>query len=429
MYCEIFRNDVSQLKKKITDEDTIAEQTENSLISQSSQLPQKWPINHIPIIQDAFIIKSELGKGTFGQVLLASLKRCPESLYALKHIRPITSPHRIASEIKCLTLLRSCDNVISIETFVHYKGHTVLVMPFIEHDKFKDYVSSLTLYEVQDYMKALFMALVATHELGIIHHDIKPSNCLYNCKERKFKLIDFGLAQSKQELQTTGKSCDVSASLKWLSSVNDNKCKHSTTDVCSTCCNRPAQVTPRSGTPGFRAPEVLLKYPSQTTAIDIWSAGVIFLCLLSGKYPFFRASNDNVAIMEIASLFGTERCIKVAKLLCREFVCSAACYPQSLASVCECLRRSLSKEKYYGSKLEKKVPDNTPKILHFIDSDGSINFKPTVFFSSSVSIEPHRDTSNFAPVVAYDLLEKCLDLNPFTRITASQALQHPFFNQ
>ena len=28
---------------------------------------------------------------------------------------------------------------------------------------------------------------------------------------------------------------------------------------------------------------------------------------------------------------------------------------------------------------------------------------------------------------AYDLLERCLDLNPYTRITASQALEHAFF--
>lgn len=34
--------------------------------------------------------------------------------------------------------------------------------------------------------------------------------------------------------------------------------------VCSLCLVRPAQVAPRAGTPGFRAPEVLLKHPAQT---------------------------------------------------------------------------------------------------------------------------------------------------------------------
>lgn len=31
-----------------------------------------------------------------------------------------------------------------------------------------------------------------------------------------------------------------------------------------------------------------------------------------------------------------------------------------------------------------------------------------------------------APDEAYDLLKRCLDLNPLTRITASDALYHPF---
>ena len=68
-------------------------------------------------------------------------------------------------------------------------------MPFIEHDKFKEYVSIMTLCEVRDYMKAFFVSLISIRELRIIHCDIKPSNCLYNCNGRKLKLIDFVLAQ------------------------------------------------------------------------------------------------------------------------------------------------------------------------------------------------------------------------------------------
>lgn len=34
-----------------------------------------------------------------------------------------------------------------------------------------------------------------------------------------------------------------------------------------------------------------------------------------------------------------------------------------------------------------------------------------------------------APSSAYDLLQRCLDLNPNTRITAREALEHPFFKE
>ena len=75
---------------------------------------------------------------------------------------------------------------------------------------------------------------------------------------------------------------------------------------------RSNQAAPRAGTPGFRAPEVLLKCPWQTTAVDIWSAGVILLSILSGRYPFFRAHNDLSALAQIIGLMGTRECTVAA---------------------------------------------------------------------------------------------------------------------
>ncbi len=47
-------------------------------------------------------------------------------------------------------------------------------------------------------------------------------------------------------------------------------------------------------------------------AVDIWSAGIIFLSILSGRYPFFKAIDDNMAIMQLISLFGSEIVRKAA---------------------------------------------------------------------------------------------------------------------
>jgi cell division control protein 7 len=47
-------------------------------------------------------------------------------------------------------------------------------------------------------------------------------------------------------------------------------------------------------------------------AVDIWSAGIIFLSILSGRYPFFKAVDDNMAIMQLISLFGSETVRKAA---------------------------------------------------------------------------------------------------------------------
>jgi serine/threonine protein kinase len=39
-------------------------------------------------------------------------------------------------------------------------------------------------------------------------------------------------------------------------------------------------------------------------AVDIWAAGVILLCFLSGRYPFFNASNDVDSLLEITQIVG-----------------------------------------------------------------------------------------------------------------------------
>lgn len=90
------------------------------------------------------------------------------------------------------------------------------------------------------------------------------------------------------------------------------------------CTSRPDQTAPRAGTPGFRAPEVLLKHPSQTPAIDIWASGVMMLCILSGTQPFFHSPDDCTALAEITTVFGSQKMqqcahklgIKYNSLLC-----------------------------------------------------------------------------------------------------------------
>lgn len=78
----------------------------------------------------------------------------------------------------------------------------------------------------------------------------------------------------------------------------------------------------RAGTRGFRAPEVLMRVTNQTCgkfcsnsseqkvykscniAIDIWSAGVILLCFMTGRFPFFLANDESDALVELTQIFG-----------------------------------------------------------------------------------------------------------------------------
>lgn len=57
---------------------------------------------------------------------------------------------------------------------------------------------------------------------------------------------------------------------------------------------------------------MLLKYLHQTTAVDMWAAGVVLLCVLSGCYPFFKSPSDLAALVEIISIFGSDAVGEIA---------------------------------------------------------------------------------------------------------------------
>ncbi|XP_064616033.1 cell division cycle 7-related protein kinase-like [Liolophura sinensis] len=177
--------------------------------------------------------------------------------------------------------------------------------------------------------------------------------------------------------------------------------------VCSQCTGRSNQVAPRAGTPGFRSPEVLMKCPDQSTAVDVWSAGVIFLSLLSGRYPFFRANDDMTALAQIVSVMGSEEVKAAAKTYGKLLTCNPSIPRLDIKQMCTKLR-SVSNE----SKLRSVSKD--PKLHSRRHSDAS-------------SDKENKPKDFSFPDSGFDLLLRLLDLNPHTRITAVEALQHPFF--
>lgn len=150
--------------------------------------------------------------------------------------------------------------------------------------------------------------------------------------------------------------------------------------TCSTCTSRPDSHAPKSGTPGYKSPEVLLRYPNQTTAVDIWSAGCILACLLCGHAPFFRDVEDSMSLAEIITLFGSQRVISAAKALGIRLIIDPPRDPVNLKDLCIRIRSN-------PDKRQISLPDSL-----------------------------------------YELLDRMLDPNPITRITASEALSLPCFN-
>ncbi|RCH95462.1 hypothetical protein CU098_002208, partial [Rhizopus stolonifer] len=202
-------------------------------------------------------------------------------LVAIKLIHGISSPRRVANEIKCLAELRNEDV-------------TYLVLPYIEFDHFEDIYSTMCLLDLKHYISQLFIGLKGVHAKGIIHRDIKPGNFMYNNRTKIGYLGDFGLAQrtTHPEVHRPGQltaKVDPSYSLP-----EDGPPGYIMNDT-----RRPIQVD-RSGTRSFRAPEIYLNSPRQTT-------GVILLSFLTNIYPYFDAEDSAAGIVELMTTFGTKQ--------------------------------------------------------------------------------------------------------------------------
>ncbi|XP_012585431.1 PREDICTED: cell division cycle 7-related protein kinase [Condylura cristata] len=518
----------------------------------------------VPQLGNVFKIKDKIGEGTFSSVYLATaqLQVGAEEKIALKHLIPTSHPIRIAAELQCLTVAGGQDNVMGVKYCFRKNDHVVIAMPYLEHESFLDILNLLSFQEVREYMFNLFKALKRIHQFGIVHRDVKPSNFLFNRRQKKYALVDFGLAQgthdtkiellkfvqsetqrescsqnksrvitgnkmslsgsgapkeldqqpasktsvkrpytnaqiqSKQgkdgkegsvglsvqrsvfgernfnihssishespavKLMKQSKTVDVlsrklatkkkAVSTKTVNSGTVRKTSSScpsnltcdcyaTDKVCSICLSRRQQVAPRAGTPGFRAPEVLTKCPNQTTAIDMWSAGVIFLSLLSGRYPFYKASDDLTALAQIMTIRGSKETIQAAKTFGKSILCSKEVPAQDLRKLCEKLRGIDFNTSKLASKMQKpashdpaflgKTDQNDPNQTLQAQHSGNSLYRGDSSDSGgrSDACATNLEGWDEVPDEAYDLLDKLLDLNPASRITAAEALLHPFF--
>ncbi|XP_013880800.1 cell division cycle 7-related protein kinase isoform X5 [Austrofundulus limnaeus] len=451
-------------------------------VSRDVELEIELLYKAIPQLHKVFHIIDKIGEGTFSSVYLgeAQMHDGRREMFALKYLIPTSHPTRIAAELQCLTVAGGRENVMGVTYCFRKEDRVVIVMPYMEHQPIVDVIGLLSFEEVRLYIYHLLKALKHIHQFGIIHRDIKPNNFLYNRKSKTYALVDFGLAQGTADtriellkdlaglrnvprpvfgernlnnctVQSTNKqpaarkeqvkprktddpaprvSLPVrtqSSSQKPVKVVQQGlTCSCYLTDrVCNICMARKQQVAPRAGTPGFRAPEILTKCPNQGTAIDLWSAGVILLSLLSGRYPFFKASDDLVALAQIMTVRGSRETIRAAKTFGKALVCSQELPRQDLRTLCETLRgRRSSGDHRVTPAAETTCSEVRSETPTHPDREPSTRLSTPAWGSEEGEDELGWDA---VPDEAYDLLDQLLDLNPSSRITAAAALQHPLF--
>ncbi|KAJ2376582.1 Cell division control protein 7 [Coemansia sp. RSA 2607] len=298
---------------------------------------------------------------------------------AIKKIYVTSSPARIANEISILNDLRGSRYIAPLVTAMRREDQVVVVLPYFPNNDFRRFYLNLPVDEMRWYFASLLSALAFTHSQGIMHRDIKPSNFLYDVKRRHGVLVDFGLAERESDQEAAkyrsrhALQMDSSTAQRLFRSI-DQKGRPGVPRRDT----RPGLRANRAGTRGFRAPEVLLKVPRQTVAIDIWSVGVILLCFLTRRFPFFQSTDDTEALLEIAVLYGRLEMERAAVALGRTFL------------------------------------TNIPTV-----KDRGIRFE-------SLAKAYNAEGYPLLPPDVFDLLRRLLALTPASRATAAQALEHPF---
>ncbi|KAK4471524.1 hypothetical protein MN116_004944 [Schistosoma mekongi] len=186
-----------------------------------------------------------------------------------------------------------------------------------------------------------------------------------------------------------------------------------------------APAVRRGGTLGFRPPEVMMRHVEQTTAVDIWAVGVIFISFLSGRYPFIKVDDDLDVLHAFTHLIGYERMQMGARSIGRRLLLEPKPPPMEasdspaawLATRCCAIRRYEKKFAGLPPLLCKTASrPNLPGDIPVPSSDMS-DGKPVIALSST----------HIFPTSAYDLLARLLEPCPEKRITAQDALRHPYF--
>ncbi len=201
-----------------------------------------------------YLVDKELGSGAMGTVYRAKHKDTGERV-AVKLMSPAlgTSDQARARFERELHILKqlSHPNIVRYKGSGRYHGAPFFIMEYVQGDSL-DHVMArrdrLTWEEIVEMGTQLCDALQHSHDKGIIHRDLKPSNVMV-LRDGTVKLTDFGIA----------KDTDVTA----LTAANSTV-----------------------GTAAYMSPEQCKGSRDITYKSDLYSLGVMFYELLTGRKPF-----------------------------------------------------------------------------------------------------------------------------------------------
>lgn len=222
------------------------------------------------IIDDRYKIIESLGEGGMAIVYKAH-DLITDKDVAVKMMRQETAAskvnlNRFEREARAAASLNH-QNIVKVVNVGTYNSLPYMVNEFVNGQNLRqvlDVRGKFSFLEALDIMYQLCSAVMYAHNHGVIHRDIKPQN-IFLTTDGTIKLGDFGIATFQNSSHVTRSDVVV-------------------------------------GSVHYIAPEIASGNPASIRS-DIYSMGITFFELITGRVPFDADSQCQVAVMQINSKF------------------------------------------------------------------------------------------------------------------------------
>jgi len=220
-----------------------------------------------------------IARGGMGEVYAGTdtLLQRPVAVKRMQSDLRVSAARRSAflSEAQVLSGLKH-PNICQVYDFIEDANQDLLVMELIDGQTLREILIHGRPADPIGLAIQVARGLVAAHERGIAHCDLKPENLILT-PEGTVKVLDFGLASTREIIEASDPS-------EPSENAGD--------------ADPAVRRTEIMGTPGYLAPEQARGEPGRTAA-DQWSFGLVLAELLTG-HRLFAADLDSRELIEQA---------------------------------------------------------------------------------------------------------------------------------
>ncbi|XP_061381178.1 ribosomal protein S6 kinase alpha-4-like isoform X2 [Danaus plexippus] len=248
-------------------ENIISDQIWLQATGQKHEKLKGWIAKDSPFFQKYSVDLSTplLGDGSYA-VCRKCIHRQTGKEYAVKIIS--SQKKDVKQEIDLLKTCQGCPYIIQLHEVFHDTAFTYIVTELAMGGELSSVLGAVSERVARRIIVQLSLAVRHMHARSVVHRDLKPENILLSSTrlhEAKVKVVDFGFARRLPD-----------------------------------CDDRQRMMTPCFSLP-YAAPEVVSCARGAAAGYgpgcDLWSLGVIFYCLVSGRAPFSPGGREPVAAL------------------------------------------------------------------------------------------------------------------------------------